>query len=486
MCSPVYISILLIFFIVSCYSGFVIGTLAPVSEKMDAVIDNSRCVMPYPEVVDGKIDTMGSVACVTKYNRFGSIFAIGCLDGRIFLMNHNDIRKAIVKHFTQHVSVIHSLCFSRDSRYLVSTSQDMNIIIWDIVEGVPVKCIRSSGVCLSAFFNPRNSQQLVVYNLNQSIQVYNTETLHCRNLVYSIPGTGDDSFTCFAFERHGKYIICGSAKGRIVVYDSATLNIVTFFKQGGNHQIKQIWISRKGDFALTNNSDKVLRCYSIESMLNANRGQTLEPNNKFSDTVDRRAWAKCAANGTMDYVCGLVQKDHGIFIWERSTGTVVKRLFNNSGNGATDIQWHPTKPIISTVYKGEVYIWKDPCAENWSGFAPDFTEIEDNIKYREREGEFDLEDEDASQDQINKEQAEEDIIDVETLDDNAVYCSSDEDNVPLNDLSLRTGNVWYLPAKIDVDPNDDADEKSEPLLSEQMIIKLQERCKREAPHNEVI
>lgn len=64
---------------------------------MDAVIDNSRCVMPYPEVVDGKIDTMGSVACVTKYNRFGSIFAIGCLDGRIFLMNHNDIRKAIVK-----------------------------------------------------------------------------------------------------------------------------------------------------------------------------------------------------------------------------------------------------------------------------------------------------------------------------------------------------------------------------------------------------
>uniref|UniRef100_A0A0N4ZVX9 WD_REPEATS_REGION domain-containing protein n=1 Tax=Parastrongyloides trichosuri TaxID=131310 RepID=A0A0N4ZVX9_PARTI len=447
---------------------------------MDAVINNSRCIMPYPEVVDSKIDTMGSVACITKYNRFGSIFAIGCLDGRIFLMNQNDIKKTIVKCFTQHTSVIHSLSFSRDSRYLASSAQDMNIIIWDIVEGLPTKFIRCSGVAMHIAFNPRKALQLVSYNLNQTLQVYNTETLNVQCLAYDIPGTGEDNFTCFAFERHGKYIFCGTLKGRIVVYNADNLSLITYFKQGGNHQIKQIWISRKGEFALSNNSDKVLRCYNVISMVNATKGQILEPSNKFSDTVDRRAWAKCAANGSMDYVCGLVQKDHGIFIWERSTGTVVKRLIVNSGNGTTDIQWHPTKPIISTVYKGEVFIWKDPCAENWSGFAPDFTEIEDNIKYREKEGEFDLEDEDASQDMIKKEQAEEEIIDVETLDDNAVYCSSDEEDVPLNDLSLKTGNIWYIPAKIEVDPNED-EEKTEVLLSEQMVLKLQERYKREAP-----
>jgi COMPASS component SWD1 len=99
-------------------------------------------------------------------------------------------------------------------------------------------------------------------------------------------------------------------------------------------------------------------------------------------------------------------------------GAYIKTL-EGPKKGLCDVVWHPTRPIVVSISgDGVIYIWtvnyqvRMPCGrcafylhgdvlsphilngshlfkENWSAFAPDFKEVEENVEYVEREDEFD-------------------------------------------------------------------------------------------------
>jgi COMPASS component SWD1 len=106
--------------------------------------------------------------------------------------------------------------------------------------------------------------------------------------------------------------------------------------------------------------------------------------------------------------------------------------------------------------------------ENWSAFAPDFKELDENVDYEERESEFDVEDEDRSvKDEDEEESGLEVDVDVANAAPIPAFCSSDEegeDSAAL--LYLPIGEAVHCAEVQPPPPAPDIEEPEDGFVSE--------------------
>jgi COMPASS component SWD1 len=191
--------------------------------------------------------------------------------------------------------------------------------------------------------------------------------------------------------------------------------------------LKSIEFARRGNCFLVNSSDRIIRVYESEEVLACGKDGEPEPIQKLQDLVNRSLWKKCCFSGDGEYIVAGSARQHSLYIWEKSSGNLVKFLLGTKGEMLLDVVWHPVRPIIASISSGVVSIWAQNQVENWSAFAPDFKELDENVEYDEHESEFDIEDEDK-QVQETKGPCEEDIeVDVTEIEPIAAFVSSDEE-----------------------------------------------------------
>lgn len=117
------------------------------------------------------------------------------------------------------------------------------------------------------------------------------------------------------------------------------------------------------------------------------------------------------------------------------------------------------RPIIGSVSSfGNIYIWTAKHEENWSAFAPDFTELDENLEYEEKEDEFDVVQQDETTERKLLVQDVE-LVDVTTNMPIHAYVDSDDED---------QSEVYYLPT-LEIQHQSSDDEKDKVVTKKQKL-----------------
>lgn len=133
-----------------------------------------------PEEFDGVLDC-ASLAICCSFNRKGSLLAVGCNDGRIFIWDF--LTRCVAKIITAHTGhPVCSISWSRNGHKLTSASLDNTIAIWKVLTGECLIRFRMPSPILKTQFNPRNDRFVLICPLkHQSILIevdYETSKLN--------------------------------------------------------------------------------------------------------------------------------------------------------------------------------------------------------------------------------------------------------------------------------------------------------------------
>ncbi|XP_051124652.1 protein RBL isoform X2 [Andrographis paniculata] len=440
----------------------------------------------FPEVIEEYLE-YGVMKCIA-FNRRGTLVAAGCSDGSCVIWDFET--RGISKELRDKdcIAAITSVCWSKYGHRILVSAADKSLTLWDVAKGEKIARLTLQQTPLQARLHPGSATPSICLAcpLSSAPMIVDLNTASTTVLPVSPTDNGNGAGpppsrnkfsdgsapftpTAACFNKCGDLVYVGNSKGEILIIDHNSVKVRAIFSIPGNAVIKNIVFSRNGQYLLTNSNDRIIRIYEnllpLKNVLNALDNLNQEEDEKdeieklkaigskslalfreFQDSITKVHWKAPCFSGDGEWVVGgsASKGEHKIYIWDKA-GHLVK-ILEGPKEALMDLAWHPVRPIVLSVsLTGLVYIWAKDYTENWSAFAPDFKELEENEEYVEREDEFDLMPEtEKVKDSLINEDEEVDITDVEK---DSAFSDSDSSH----------GELRFLPA----DPLPDAPEQED-------------------------
>ncbi|KAJ5682691.1 WD repeat protein [Penicillium macrosclerotiorum] len=408
-----------------------------------SLVDPFILAQEYPEHFTEKLQS-GHATCL-RFNHTGDYLASGRVDGTvvIFDIETNGVARKLQGHTRQ----IQSLSWSRDGRYLLTSSQDWKCILWDLEDGSRVRTVRFEAPVYIAELHPFN-HLLFVASLfeDQPVLVDVSSPKPIKRILPSAPlrpkptnGVEVDPAvaakqaaqdakhsTCVTiFSAFGNHIIAGTSKGWLNIIETETCTTIHSMRLC-NGVVILMRLASNGRDLLVNSSDRVIRTVLMPDL--SQLGNELEAaaiklhvEHKFQDVVNRLSWNHVTFSSTGEFVTASTFMNSDIYVWERTHGSLAK-ILEDSREELGVVEWHPSRPMVVAcgLESGCVYTWSIISPQKWSALAPDFGEVEENVEYVEREDEFDVHPaEQVHQRRLDLEDEEPDVVTHDSIRDDA-------------------------------------------------------------------
>ncbi|CAM9694588.1 unnamed protein product [Ascophyllum nodosum] len=192
------------------------------------------------------------------------------------------------------------------------------------------------------------------------------------------------SVLCMALDRRAGNVCLGTVNGRVVAVRTSDGRVSHSISVVGCSKVTEMDFSRDGKWMLVSSGERVIRMLDRQ-------GTTGKSVRDFQDVVNRTRWQCCRFTGDSEYVAGGSKAEAAcsIYIWGIG-GHLVTRL-EGPQVGLRSLARHPVRPFLAAALdNGKVQLWGNTHTANWTAFAADFEELEENVEYVEKEDEFDV------------------------------------------------------------------------------------------------
>lgn len=130
-----------------------------------ALIDPFVLAQEYPESTTGFLRS-GHCTCV-RFSRNGDFLAAGRTDGTVVIFDMET--QSVARKLKGHTRQVQSLSWSKDGRFLLTSSQDWKCILWDLADGSILRNVRFEGPIYIAELHPTNQYVIATATVNPKL-----------------------------------------------------------------------------------------------------------------------------------------------------------------------------------------------------------------------------------------------------------------------------------------------------------------------------